>query len=183
MKKCLLVIDMQKEFKDGCLSCRMADKDFVERVRQLIEFCREKGIEVVFTQHFIKKDFSNKEKYEDNPCYCIEGTKGAEFIEGIVPSGNEKIFRKHRISGLYKTGLGEYLRKKRCEEIIICGVMTNCCIRQTALELQIRDFKVLIIDDCCATTDRKIHEFTLEDIENLVSGVKVLKLKEFEKIN
>ena len=180
MKKCLLVIDLQNEFKTGCLKCGMVDSVFVGRVKELIKFCREKGIEIIFTQHVIKKDLSDKEKYEDDPCFCIEGTEGVEFIDGIKPNEDEKIFRKNRISGLYKTGLEEYLEDNDFEEIVVCGVMTNCCVRQTALELQIRDFRVLIIEDCCATTEKKTHNFTLKDIENIVSGLDVLKLKEFK---
>jgi len=179
MKTCLLVIDMQNEFKDGCLSCGMVNDEFIERVKTLIEFCRKKNIEVVFTKHIIKKDLSNKEKYEDNPCYCIEGTRGADFIEGIIPLKNEKTFIKNRISGLYKTGFEEYLKRKGYEEIIICGLITNCCVRQTALELQIRDFKIIVVGDCCATTDTKTHNFTLEDMENLVSGLDVMDLEDF----
>src|SRR3989338_1920118 len=136
MKKCLIVIDMQHEFKDGCLSCGMVNNDFINKVKKLIEFCRKKNIEVVYTKHMIKKDLSDKEKYEDNPCYCIEGTKGVEIFEKINPLKNEKVFVKNRISAIYKTGLEEYLKEKGFKEIIVCGVMTNCCVRQTALELQ-----------------------------------------------
>jgi len=180
MKTCLLVIDMQNEFKDGCLSCGMVDDELVKRVKGLIKFCREKKIGVIFTQHIIKEDLSDKEKFEDEPDYCIEGTRGIEFIDGIKPEKNEKVFRKNRISALYKTGLKEYLREKGFEEIIICGVMTNCCVRQTALELQIRDFKIIVVGDCCATSDKRIHDFTLNEIENLVSGLDVVGLEEFE---
>ena len=179
MKSCLLVIDMQHEFKDGCLSCGMVKNDFIERVKQLIEYCRKKGTEIIYTQHLVKADKSDAEKYEDDPCYCIEGTRKAEIFDEVRPVGKEKVFRKNRISGLYKTGLEEYLRQKGYEEIIICGVMTNCCVRQTALELQIRDFKIVVINDCCATSDKRIHDFTLDDMQNIVSGLDVMELKEF----
>ncbi|GAG45097.1 unnamed protein product, partial [marine sediment metagenome] len=128
MKKCLLVVDMQHEFKSGVLSLGMVKSDFINRVKQLIEFCRQKRIEVIYTQHIVKADLSDKEKYEDEADYCIEGTKGAEFFEEIKPQEGEKVFRKNRISGLYGTGLEEYLRKKGYEEVIVCGVMTNCCV-------------------------------------------------------
>jgi len=180
MKKCLIVIDMENEFRDGCIACDMVDDKFIERVKNLIEFCRNKKIEVTFTQHVIKKDLSDKEKYEDDPCYCIEGTKGVNFLDGIEPLKDEKIFIKNRISALYKTGLEEYLKKKSFEEVIICGIMTNCCVRQTALELQNRDFKILVVSDCCATTDKKTHEFTLNDIQNIVSGLDVANLEELK---
>jgi len=183
MKSCLLVIDMQKEFKSGCLSADMVNNVFIDRVRNLIEFCRKKKIEVIFTRHIIKKDLSDKEKYEQDPCYCIEGTEGIEFMEGIEPLEKEKIFRKNRISGLYKTGLEECLREKNYDEVVICGVLTNCCVRQTALELQIRDFKVYLIKDCCAAMNKNIHELNLRDIEEIVSGVKVLNLKEFKEMD
>jgi len=179
MKTCLLVIDMQNEFKDGVLNCGMVDEEFVVRVRELIEFCRGKGVEIIFTKHQIKKDKSDCEKYEDDACFCVEGTRGVEILEEVKPLDDERVFIKNRISGLYKTGLEEYLRENGFEKIVVCGVMTNCCVRQTALELQIRDFKVVIVDDCCATSDKRTHDFTLRDIESLVSGLEVLKSKEF----
>lgn len=182
MKTCLLVIDMQNEFKDGTLACDMVDDAFVQRVRELIEFCRGKNIEVIFTRHIIKSDLSDKEKYADEVDFCIEGTRGAEFIDGIGPTANEKVFRKNRISGLYKSELEEYLKEKGFEEVIICGVMTNCCVRQTALELQIRDFKILVVEDCCATTDKKTHNFTLSDIESIVDGLDVVSLDELKSL-
>lgn len=181
MKTCLLVIDMQNEFKDGTLKCGMVDEEFVSRVKNLIFESRNKKIEVIFTQHLIKRDFSDKEKYSEDPDFCIEETRGAEFIEGIEPIENEKIFRKNRISGLYKTGLEEYLRENNFEKIIVCGVMTNCCVRQTALELSIRDFYVVVVGDCCATTDKKTHEFNLKDMEDIVSGLEVLRSGEVMK--
>ena len=57
--------------------------------------------------------------------------------------------------------------------------MTNCCVRQTALELQIRDYKVVVIDDCCAAIDKRIHDFTLDDISSIVSGLEIVELKDF----
>ena len=181
MEKCLLVMDMQHEFKDGTLFCDMVNDNFISKVKKLIDYVRKNSIEVIYTQHLIKKDFSNKEKYEDDPCYCIEGTKGSEIFDEVKPLENEKIFRKHRISALYKTDLEKYFKSKCYEEIIVCGVMTNCCVRQTTLELQNRDFHVIVIEDCCATTDEKTHNFTIEDIQNIVTGVDVIKLEEFIK--
>ena len=90
MKTCLLVIDVQHEFKNGCLSCGMVDDGFIERVRKLIEFCREKDIEVIYTQHLVKKDKSDKEKYLDDPCFWVKNNDWGGKFQRLGKIGKKK---------------------------------------------------------------------------------------------
>ncbi len=188
--KALIVIDMQNDFKKGCsaYSCKMLDAKLIKRVKNLIDFCRSKGIPIIYTQHSIKPDKSNAEIGEPKDVKaCIIGTKGWEIIEEIKPRNSDIIIQKDRFDAFLRTNLEDELKKLNVDTIIICGVLTNNCVRATAEGAYQRDFKVIIVTDCCGATSyikgishKKIHEITLKELKERTYSVELVTLKKFK---
>ncbi|MEM5793949.1 MAG: isochorismatase family cysteine hydrolase [Candidatus Aenigmatarchaeota archaeon] len=192
MKPALLVIDMQNDFKKGKseYSCEMLDEKLIKKVKNLIEFCRSKKIPIIYTQHTIKPDKSNAEIGEpENVRACIEGTKGWEIIEEIKPKDKDIIIRKDRFDAFFKTNLEEILEGLNIGTVILCGVLTNNCVRATAEGAYQRNYKVIIVSDCCGATSyvrgishKKVHDFTLKDLEGRTYEIKVTSFKDLTAI-
>lgn len=187
MNPALLVIDCQNDFIKGAspYSCDMLDEKLIDRIQNAISFFREKDIPVVYTQHSIKPDKSNAEFGEpEDVRACIIGTKGWEIIEELKPQKDELIIQKDKYDAFYGTNLERVLQRARIDTIILCGVLTNNCVRATAEGAHYRNFKLYVISDCCGATSyisersaQEIHDITLTDLQERMYETRTISLQ------
>ncbi|MBS3087489.1 cysteine hydrolase [Candidatus Pacearchaeota archaeon] len=165
--KALVLIDIEKEYFDDDSDYFVGDVgDFVKRVNQLVEFCRGKGYVIIFVRHI----------EEDGDAF-IEGTAGVEFIDGIGFRDSDVVVEKKRVSSFFNTDMGKKL--EGVDEVIVCGILTNLCVRSFVEEAYDRDFDIKVIRDCCVALDKESHEFTLRDLKETREEVEFLDLVEF----
>jgi nicotinamidase/pyrazinamidase len=93
------------------------------------------------------------------PVHCVQGTFGAELAAGLRRERIAKIFPKgtdpvtDSYSGLFdnghckSTGLGEWLKEKGVTEVFVCGLVTDYCVKFTALDAAQFGFKTHFIED------------------------------------
>ncbi len=97
---------------------------------------------------------------------CLPGSWGAQFVDGIVPQPDEPVVTKHRFSAFVDTGLELMLRARGIKTVILAGVTTNCCVESTAREVAMKDYYLVIAEDCVAVKDklRSLHDASLESM-------------------
>ena len=157
----LLVIDMQQYF----LSIAAP---ILGNVLSLVEACRSKGIEILFTRHG-HRDISEDggmlaEWWGDLIAY---GSKDWELINALEAADTGGMIDKNRYSAFKGTGLDEHLKSRKIEELIITGVMTNCCCETTARDAFVRDYRVFFVSDATATVNDELH---IASLKNLAYG-------------
>ena len=192
MKPALLVIDCQNDFKKDAspYACAMLTPELVERTRTLVAFCRERNVPIVYTQHSIKPDKSNAEFGEpEDVRACIVGTEGWEIIEALKPHTGDIVAQKDKYDAFYGAHLNEELRKLYADTLILCGVLTNNCVRATAEGAHYRNFKLVVVSDCSGATsylpDRtheEIHDITLCDLKERMYETEIVTLADMKKI-
>jgi nicotinamidase/pyrazinamidase len=91
------------------------------------------------------------------PDHCIQDTKGAEFVEGLNIASITRVFKKgvdkevDSYSGFFDngrrhdTGLGDYLKAQKIEEIAIVGLATDYCVKFTAMDARQLGFRTNLI--------------------------------------
>jgi len=154
----LLVIDMQQYF----LSLAAP---ILGNVLSLIECCWSRGMRVVYTRHGhrdISKDGGMLVKWWGD--LIQYGSKDWELIKGLNPPEADGILDKNRYSAFHGTGLEESLRSIKVDELIITGVLTNCCCETTARDAFVRDFRVFFVSDGTATVNEELHLSTLKNL-------------------
>jgi len=99
------------------------------------------------------------------PVHCVQGTPGASLHRGLNLVGVERVFRKggdprvDSYSGFFDngrrgaTGLDEYLKERGVEELYLCGLATNVCVRATALDAVELGYTAYVIEDACRGVD------------------------------
>jgi nicotinamidase-related amidase len=97
---------------------------------------------------------------------CLPGSWGAQFVDGIVPQPDEPVVTKHRFSAFVDTGLELMLRARGIKTVILAGVTTNCCVESTAREVAMKDYYLVVAEDCVAVKDklRSLHDASLESM-------------------
>jgi nicotinamidase/pyrazinamidase len=99
------------------------------------------------------------------PDHCIQGTRGAEFHEGLEWTKAELLIRKgfradiDSYSAFYEndhstpTGLGGYLRERGITEVALCGLATDFCVAFSAIDAVKHGLATTVILDACRGID------------------------------
>jgi nicotinamidase/pyrazinamidase len=93
------------------------------------------------------------------PDHCIQHTSGAEFSNQLNVDDVAKVFVKgtdpdiDSYSGFYdnghlkSTGLSDYLREKKVEQVYIAGLATDYCVKFTAMDSLAEGFATYVVSD------------------------------------
>jgi len=179
----LLIVDMQHDFvdKDGALPCENASS-IIPKIRQLCAEARRAGVPVIYTKEVHRPqevDFG-RELDGDEPIHCVDGSKGAEFVEQLQPKESDYVIIKRRYSSFFGTDLAILLRGLAVDTLYITGVATDVCVYLTAMDAHQFDFKVKIPRDCVAGTSQSAHEAAIAGIERLQKGSIMVSTKVIE---
>ena len=68
-------------------------------------------------------------------------------------------------SGFYQTDLDLVLRENAVRTCVVCGVVTNICVRSTVHDAFFRGYRVVVPVDCVRATSPREQESSLWDIK------------------
>lgn len=157
----LLVIDVQRYF-------RVMVEPIVMDVVSLIEACRARGVKIFFTRHGHRDPAADGGMLGRWWGDLIQyGSAEWELVDELGVSQNETIIDKNRYSAFFDTDLDEQLRDLGVKDLVICGVLTNCCCETTARDAFVRDYRVFFVADATAAANEELH---LASLKNLAFG-------------
>lgn len=164
----LLVVDVQNDFADlaGSLSVR-GGEDIIPRLNSEIRQAREAGAAVFYTQDWHPPSTPHFAKDGGIwPVHCVAETWGAAFHPGldvIGPSVRKGSHGEDGYSGFTMrdpatgqttpTTLEDQLREAGAQRVVIGGLATDYCVRETGLDALRLGFGTTILTDAVAAVD------------------------------
>lgn len=177
MKTALLLIDLQKDFfrteyKDQDRA-RQVEHQLSENINRLLEIVRQHQIPVFFVITSLQPDGSNWNlRMKDlGSAICIHGTDGEAILPGIKTDKNDHIIKKTRYSAFFNTNLHETLQSMAIDTLIMGGINTHACIRTSAVDAFMRDYRVFIPEECVASYDHDYHKETMEYFSQRIAAI------------
>jgi ureidoacrylate peracid hydrolase len=98
------------------------------------------------------------------PDRSVEGTWGSEFYEPVAPAPGELVVYKRGVSALAGTELDRLFRLKDVNILVLTGVATQFAVEGTAREAVDRGYRVVVLEDCCASRVNEVHRFSIDVI-------------------
>lgn len=159
----LIVVDMQNGFVHADGSCARtgfpiaAVAGAVAPCRAAIDAARAAGVPVVFTRYTYRADFRDggfmlREKFPmlAEAQALVAGSWDQAVLDemGVLPG--DFIIDKNRPSSFLGTPLASYLKGLGVEEVVVCGVTTNCCVETTVRDAAQLDFRTFVLSDAVA---------------------------------
>jgi len=162
----LLIVDMLKDFfiPDRKLSVTRVD-EIISRNRKVIRKARKVAIPIIFVNdNFQKTEIPLDRHFRvSSVVHAVEGTDGAKIIDELeYDPERDFIVGKKIYDGFYNTRLDSVLRELNVRKCVITGVKTNACVQHTAMGAWFRCYDVVILKDCCASSEERDHEYALK---------------------
>jgi ureidoacrylate peracid hydrolase len=82
----------------------------------------------------------------------------------VAPQPGERVVSKPRYGGFEGTDLDLILRGRGIQTLVMTGVGTNVCVETTARDGYQKNYGIVFVEDCTATTSVEDHQATLRNI-------------------
>ncbi|KAG5000773.1 hypothetical protein AAZX31_08G201100 [Glycine max] len=183
----LLVIDMQKDFiEDWSPVALKGGKDIVPNVIKAVEVARQRGILIVWVVREndpLGRDvelFRRHHYTAGKVGPANKGSEGAELVDGLVIKEGDYKLVKTRFSAFFATHLHSVLQGAGINNLVVTGVQTPNCIRQTVFDAVSLDYQpVTVIVDATAAATPDVHQANMFDMKNI--GVATPTLQEWSE--
>jgi nicotinamidase/pyrazinamidase len=161
-RSALLVVDVQNDFADpkGSLYVHDGEK-VVPIVNREIDRAQAAGVPVVYTKDWHPPETPHFAKYGGKwPVHCVRETWGAELhpelkvVGDIIykATGPEDGYSGFSVTHLptgerRETGLEQFLRDHHVDHVVIAGLATDYCVKDTALDAIRKGFDAEVITE------------------------------------
>jgi len=177
MSAAVILIDLQKDFfrteYEDQDRARQVEQYLTKNNNQLIEAAHENQLPIFFVITSLEPDGSNWNlRMKDlGSAICIKGTEGEEILRGLMTTDKDRIIRKTRYSAFFNTELHEVLKSLSIDTLIIGGINTHACIRTSAVDAFMRDYRVFIPEECVASYNNEYHHETIKYLSQRIAAV------------
>jgi acyl-CoA reductase-like NAD-dependent aldehyde dehydrogenase/nicotinamidase-related amidase len=161
MKNVLVVVDVQNELVADQRLTPVAER-FLPRVATLLSEYRRLELPIVHAHYVTEPDgrgYMAHHQAKKRP-RCVRGTPGAAPHPLAVPDGDEPVFAKYSYSAFSSPEFEAHIEQLGVDTLVICGLYSHACVRQTALDALERKYKVQIAQDAIASYDPLHAEVT-----------------------
>ena len=87
----------------------------------------------------------------------LAGSPGCTIMPGLEKAGDIVVNTKKRYDCFQGTDLDIALRTRGINCVLITGINTNSCVLATACAANVRDYAVVVVEDCVDTMDSPAH--------------------------
>ncbi len=162
MRKLLVVVDMQKDFIDGSLGTKEAEK-IVDGVVEEIKKYRTEDIFATRDTH--TEDYLQTQEGKKLPVvHCVKGTEGWE-INGKVKEAlkGAEVMDKPTFGAKELAEKSAGLAAEEEIEVTLVGLCTDICVVSNALLIKayLPEVPVRVLASCCAGVTPESHQAAL----------------------
>lgn len=147
-RQALIVVDVQNDFCPGGTLAVAHGDEVVEPLNELIDEFLERGDPVYKSRDWHPPTTKHFEKYGGTwPVHCVQNTKGAEFHPALRDDPRINVVSKGLgdtdcYSAFDETDLATQLHEQGVKEVLVGGLATDYCVKNTVLDALKNGFEV-----------------------------------------
>ena len=158
-KQALIVVDVQNDFCPGGALAVAHGDEVVPPLNELIDEFLERGDPVYKSRDWHPPETKHFEKHGGVwPVHCVQNTHGAEFHPQLKDDPRIRVISKGLgdtdcYSAFDETDLATQLRAQGVQEVLVGGLATDYCVKNTVLDALKQGFKVKALKKAMRAVD------------------------------
>lgn len=183
MTRALIVVDVQNDFCEGGSLPVVGGARVASDIGEMLHhWTRQDPLAPAYDHVVATKDhhidpghhWSSEPDYVDTwPVHCEVGTDGEAFHPNLDPQPFDAIFLKGEHAAAYSgfearttsgDALADWLRRRGVEQVDVCGIATDYCVRATALDARTNGFETRLLTRLCTGVAPESTEAALAEM-------------------
>jgi nicotinamidase-related amidase len=165
----LLIIDTINDFEWSGGDRIIGDAlKMAEKILKLKQRAKSATVPVIYVNDNFGRWKSDFQAVVDH--VIDDDTIGRPVAEILRPDKDDYFVLKPKHSGFYSTTLDTLLKYLGTQMVVLTGLQTNICVLFTANEAYMRDLKISVPPDCCISSDRKDHDYAIEQMRSILKA-------------
>ena len=188
--RALIIVDVQNDFCEGGSLAVEGGAGVASDIGELLHHWTRQDdqapsydVVVASKDHHIDPGhhWSADPDFQDSwPVHCKVGTDGEAFHPNLDPQPFDAIFLKGEHAAAYSAFegrttegdlLADWLRSHQVDQVDVCGIATDYCVRATALDARREGFETLVLTEMCAGVAAETSAAALDELRE--AGVTV----------
>lgn len=164
----LLSMDFHERVVRGAAAAMGRETTLVENARRALEGARKAAIVVIHVGVRPRPAFSTpRNKFQKRIRERLPVPPGStpeqltQVAEPLRPVGDEPMVHKPRINAFYGSELQALLQSRDIHTLVLMGVTTEFVVQSTARYAVDSDYRVIILEDCCAALSEEAHKASI----------------------
>jgi len=145
----LLIIDIQNFYFEGGRVPLVGSIPASLKAKALLETFRAKNLPVIHIAHMPRQKPEKPDAQYD-------------IHKNVAPAPGEAVVVKHYANSFKETDLDNRLRTLQAKTLVICGMQTHMCVEAATRFASDAGYKVVLVEDACATRDLKFKTTTVK---------------------
>ncbi len=168
MKKCLIIVDFQKDFVDGSLGFAGAAV-LDDRIVKKISACQKEQTHILFTLDTHGLDYLDTQEGRRLPVpHCQKPADGWALYgktAAYLPAA-QAVFEKNTFGSL---ALADFLRAQQYGRVELVGLVSNICVLSNAVlaKAALPEADIVVDAACTDSFDKAMHEKALDILEGI----------------
>lgn len=179
-KQALIVVDVQNDFCPGGTLAVPHGDEVVAPLNQLIDEFLERGDPVFKSRDWHQPTSKHFAAYGGTwPVHCVQNTKGAEFHPELRDDPRIIVISKGMgdsdgYSAFDETDLDAQLKKAGVDEVVVGGLATDYCVKNTVLDALRLGYKVKAVKEAMRPVELKPGDGERAIEEMRAAGAKIV---------
>ncbi len=134
----------------------------VDHIRPAKDAAKRLGLPVVYVTNYLAPSTNEQTEWRNMSIRTCgvdvldawpEPNDILAFSDVIAPDAGDYVVKKQMYSGFFETHLDSLLRSLGVYNLVTVGFDTRICLGTTVTEAMYRNYRVIVLRDCCSTVD------------------------------
>lgn len=158
------------DVQEGVVARSVRDAHYMKRLSQAIVGARKTATQVIYVKVAFRDghpEVSPRNRLFSGMPYLdqlAETAAASQIVPAIAPLPGDIIVTKRRVSAFSGSDLEIVLRASDTQLLILAGIATSGVVLSTVREASDRDYRLVVLSDCCADSDPELHDVLVRKV-------------------